>query len=430
MKRGKIFFIILAILISCTIGVPSAFASECIDNNIGNMGIKDNINSHPASIIYHMKKISDGSTVDTEKIRHMTLPKNMKVFDQNKVDIFYKNDQNKNILIGRAEVRNGDLTVKFSEKVKMLTNVSPFFYLKAQNKEKVEKNSDISENLEKIKNEAIVNDSKEKDEANIPSDKSVLITNNRKVLPLKSGFRPGNDASILSASLNYNDKNPAVVDWLITINNKGIAIKDANFVDTLFNNQELIPGSVKVNYRNKDDDIIKTNTDNFNVVNQGNSQMFSINFGSLSSKEQGESDIPTSISIHYQTKMSYNAQNSEYINQVSIADGKNLIRKTKSTANWNKAFEVDENSDNTDINDDLKNNAPSQDSSKNTNITKKLPVTTNNVKPNYGSPRTNDYVKKDELPQTGMRNESNLTILGFTLLVGSLYISRKEYFKI
>jgi len=140
----------------------------------------------------------------------------------------------------------------------------------------------------------------------------------------------GSGESLVSKTLTYDANDPTIINWSVTINNKGTAIDDAVLVDQLEMSQEYVPGSTSINYRNWNRKIIKRTHENLMFNNQRMEQ----HFGTLIDADLEQDNDVTSIVVRYQTRITDNGVDKKYPNSATLLDGPNVLQTVKTSASW------------------------------------------------------------------------------------------------
>lgn len=201
------------------------------DGPLGNNKISD---SSSVNIKYNLE-VGDGNLIDTSQPYTMNLPTEFKRQTVVPIELFNQNG----VKLATVEIRDGIVSIQFDDNVKTMKNVKVFF--------------DFWENFDKTTlNYTDGNDllfpTKENPENAIHVNFS------------KSGSGGGSGTSAISKLLTYDDTDPTIVNWTITVNNGGYEVQDAVFKDVMENMQVYIVGSAQITYRNWNKKTIYTYT--------------------------------------------------------------------------------------------------------------------------------------------------------------------------
>ena len=140
----------------------------------------------------------------------------------------------------------------------------------------------------------------------------------------------GSGESLLAKTVTYNADDPTIINWSITVNNRGIAVDNAILIDQLEMSQEYVPGSTSINYRNWNRKIIKSTHEDLVF----NNQSMTHNFGTLTAADLEQDDAVTSIVIRYQTHITDNGLDNKYPNSATLLDGENSLQSVRTSASW------------------------------------------------------------------------------------------------
>ncbi|BAV02986.1 MucBP domain-containing protein [Lactococcus formosensis] len=252
--------------------------------------------------------IPNGTVIDTAQTYSMPLPQELKYTGT--APIFLTKEDG--ILLGSVTIQNNMLNIVFEPVINNLSNRTLFFnFWSGFNKNTL--NYDMGNDLA------------------FPTKNN--LNNSIHVNFSKSSSGEGSGNSAIAKTLHYEANN--IVSWTITINNGGYEVSDANFVDTMGNTQDYIPGSTSIHYRNYKNTVIKTeSTDLVFNPNADGSQSTSLNLGHLHGDTEASLTEPNSVVIHYQTKLKSNPLNNKYPNQAFSYDGATLIDSALSTATY------------------------------------------------------------------------------------------------
>lgn len=281
--------------------------SVTLSNNDGPIGTNKISDSSSVNVTYNMG-IPEGVTIDTSQPYTMPLPVELKY--QTTTPIQLKKADG--TLLGQVTIQNNIISIVFEATINTLSNRTLFFnFWSGFNKDTL--NYDNGNDLlfpikDNPSNTAHVNFS-------------------------KSNSGGGSGASAVSKTLRYGEDN--TITWTITINNGGYSVGNANFVDTMENTQNYIPGSTTINFRNYKNNIINSSNEDLNfITNSDGTQSVSKNFGRLFSDDEAVETETTSIVIRYQSKMIYNSLNNKYPNRAYSYDEDSLIDSAVSTATY------------------------------------------------------------------------------------------------
>lgn len=252
--------------------------------------------------------IPNGTVIDTAQTYSMPLPQELKYTGT--APIFLTKEDG--TLLGSVTIQNNMLNIVFEPVINNLSNRTLFFnFWSGFNKNTL--NYDMGNDLA------------------FPTKNN--LNNSIHVNFSKSSSGEGSGNSAIAKTLHYEANN--IVSWTITINNGGYEVSDANFVDTMGNTQDYIPGSTSIHYRNYKNTVIKTeSTDLVFNPNADGSQSTSLNLGHLRGDTEASLTEPNSVVIHYQTKLKSNPLNNKYPNQAFSYDGATLIDSALSTATY------------------------------------------------------------------------------------------------
>ena len=252
--------------------------------------------------------IPNGTVIDTAQTYSMPLPQELKYTGT--APIFLTKEDG--TLLGSVTIQNNMLNIVFEPVINNLSNRTLFFiFLSGFNKNTL--TYDMGNDLA------------------FPTKNN--LNNSIHVNFSKSSSGEGSGNSAIAKTLHYEANN--IVSWTITINNGGYEVSDANFVDTMGNTQDYIPGSTSIHYRNYKNTVIKTeSTDLVFNPNADGSQSTSLNLGHLRGDTEASLTEPNSVVIHYQTKLKSNPLNNKYPNQAFSYDGATLIDSALSTATY------------------------------------------------------------------------------------------------
>lgn len=151
----------------------------------------------------------------------------------------------------------------------------------------------------------------------------------------KSSSGGGSGTSAIAKSLSYEDTDPTIINWTLTVNNGGYPVENATLQDIMENNQDYIPGSMTVIHRNwRRTPLATEHTEPVITQQADGTQTFSLSFGKLTSVQEQNNTATTSLVIHYQTRLLYNAANNRYHNTASTYDNGSFIDTAVSTATY------------------------------------------------------------------------------------------------
>lgn len=230
-----------------------------LSNNDGAIGANKISDSSSVNVTYNMT-IPDGVIIDTSQSYTMPLPMELKYQTTSPIEL-KKAD---GTLLGQVTIENNIISIVFEPTINTLSNRTLFF--------------NFWSNFNK--------DTLNYDTGNDLIFPTKTDPNNKiHVNFSKSNSGGGSGASAISKTLRYGDDNTVI--WTITINNGGYIVEDANFIDTMENTQNYIPGSTTINFRNYKNNIIKSSTEDLNFIpNSDGTQSVSMNFGRLYSDEE------------------------------------------------------------------------------------------------------------------------------------------------
>ncbi|EOV3185301.1 hypothetical protein ACOMX4_002569, partial [Enterococcus faecalis] len=281
--------------------------SVSLSNGDGPIGINKISDSSSVNVTYNLT-IGDGSIIDTTSPYTMPIPSELKYSTTTPIELFTATGQK----LGEVTIINGVASIHFEELVKTLKNVTLYFnFWSGFNKETLDYND----------GNGLIFPTKNNPNYAIHVNFS------------KSSSGGGSGTSAISKNLTYGENN--IVNWTVTINNGGYEVENSQFVDTMENTQNYVPGSTTINYRNWDRTILYAETTDLTFSDNGEgSKTSTLNFGYLTSAESKNSTAVTSIVIRYQTRLVYNADNNRYPNRAYSYDGPELIDDVVSTATY------------------------------------------------------------------------------------------------
>lgn len=300
--------------IDAQVGVNSLDAAQFVSNvfledSEGPLGTNKVSDSSSIKVIYELE-LGSGSNIDTSQPYTMTLPKELNYETSIPISL----NTVSGIHLGDVTIKNGIISIQFSSSVHSLDNLKINF--------------DFWSNFDK-------------DELNYDTGNDLIfpIQNNPNhsihVNFSKSSSGGGSGTSAISKSLTYDDADPTIVNWTVTVNNGGYAVTNSVFQDVMENHQDYLTGSMTINYRNWKKAIIKSEkTDPSISQNNDGSQNFSLSFGQLTSEDEKNDSVITSVVLHYQTKLLYNSNNNHYPNTATSFDGSERIDSALSTATY------------------------------------------------------------------------------------------------
>ncbi|MGH1883471.1 Cna B-type domain-containing protein [Enterococcus avium] len=151
----------------------------------------------------------------------------------------------------------------------------------------------------------------------------------------KSSSGGGSGTSAIAKSLSYEDTDPTIINWTLTVNNGGYPVENASLQDIMENNQDYIPGSMTIIHRNwRRAPLTTEHTEPVITQQADGTQTFNLSFGKLTSSQEQNNAATTSLVIHYQTRLLYNSANNRYPNTVSTYDNGSFIDTAVSTATY------------------------------------------------------------------------------------------------
>lgn len=252
-------------------------------------------------------ELGSGSNIGTTRPYTIPLPKELSYETSVRISL----NTTSGIHLGDVTIKNGIVSIQFSPNVHSLENLKINF--------------DFWSNFDKDELDYYIGNDLVFPIKNNPGH-SIHINFS------KSSSGGDSGTSAVSKSLTYEDVDPTIVNWTVTVNNGGDAVTDSVFQDVMENYQDYITGSMTINYRNWKKTVInKENTDpTISQANDG-SQSFSLSFGQLTSEDEKNDSKVTSVVLHYQTKLLYNADNNHYPNTATSFDGSELIDSALST---------------------------------------------------------------------------------------------------
>lgn len=299
-------------------GSSKSYAAEQLDasqfvSNVtladanGPIGINKIRDSSSIHVTYNLA-ISNGNTIDPTQPYTMALPKELSYETTTPIRI----DNGSGVHLGDVTINNGIISIQFSPDITSFENLKiNFNFWAALNKNQLnyETGNDLLFPTQNYPNNTIhVNFS-------------------------KTSSGGGSGTSAIAKTLNYDDTDPTIVNWTITVNNGGYPIDNASIQDIMENNQDFIAGSMTVAYRNwRKTTIYTEKTDPIISQQADGRQSFSLSFGKLTSTQEENNTATTSLVIHYKTKLLNNALNNQYHNNVSSYDSNELIDSAQSTA--------------------------------------------------------------------------------------------------
>lgn len=151
----------------------------------------------------------------------------------------------------------------------------------------------------------------------------------------KSSSGGGSGTSAIAKSLSYEDTDPTIINWTLTVNNGGYPVENASLQDIMENNQDYIPGSMTIIHRNwRRAPLTTEHTEPVITQQADGTQTFNLSFGKLTSSQEQNNAATSSLVIHYQTRLLYNSANNRYPNTVSTYDNGSFIDTAVSTATY------------------------------------------------------------------------------------------------
>ncbi|MHC5251611.1 Cna B-type domain-containing protein [Listeria kieliensis] len=254
--------------------------------------------------------VGDGNQIDTSQPYTMPLPQELKYETTTPIELFTTNGDR----LGNVTIQAGTIAIHFDENVKSMRNVEVFFNFWSNfNKGTLdyENGNDLAFPLQNNPNNTI----------HVNFSKSI------------SGG--GSGTSAVSKLLTYDQADPTIVHWTVTVNNGGYEVADSVFKDTMENTQDYIPGSAKIQYRNWNKAVIEENTNDIPFTeNADGTKTAQLDFGYLTSADAKEDTARTSVLVRYDTKLNYNAENNRFPNRAFAYDGTELIDDAVSTATY------------------------------------------------------------------------------------------------
>lgn len=283
-------------------------SSVSVSDANGPIGTNKISDSSSINVNYNLT-LGDGKNIDTTQPYTMPLPKELNYETTKPISLDYNG-----VHLGDVTIKDGVIYIQFSPEVSQFENLSAHFnFWSGFNKDELDYDNG--------------NDMIFPTQSN--PDNSVHINFS------KSGSGGGSGTSAISKSLTYDDTDPTIVNWSVTVNNGGYAIDNSVFKDVMENNQDYIPGSMTINYRNWNRAVISSETKDPTLIQQSDgSQTFSFNFGQLKSVDEKDDSAVTSIVIRYKTKLLFNAENNRYPNTAYSYDGDQVIDHALSTATY------------------------------------------------------------------------------------------------
>lgn len=273
---------------------------------IGTNKISD---SSTINVIYDLD-IGDGSVVNTDQSYTMPLPKELNYETTEPIKLFDSGMR----LLGTVTIKDGVISIQFDSTVKDMTNVKVHFNFYSKFT---------------------------KDELNYDEGNDLAFPtrdnpeNTQHINFSKSSSGGGSGTSAINKNLHYGDLDRTVVTWTIVVNNGGYTVNDSKFYDEMENTQEYVPGSMKINYRNWDREVLRSDTTDPGIKQEPNGkQRFDYSFGQLKSAEEKDDQAVTSITLTYRTKIYENPDLNSYPNTAYSSDGDTLIDSDKKSATY------------------------------------------------------------------------------------------------
>ncbi|GAB2026310.1 Cna B-type domain-containing protein [Lactovum odontotermitis] len=256
--------------------------------------------------------IKNGGTIDTSQTYTVAVPELLTYVTSTPIELKLANGTT----LGTVSISHGLISIQFNSAVKTLTNVTAAFFF----------SSEFDKNLIDYTNG---NDLLFPTQSN-PSN-SVHINFSK----TSSGGDSSGESSIAKQVSSYASDDQTIVNWTVVVNRRGDAIADSIYQDVMENAQYYIPGSMTITYRNWHLDTLTTESGNPTIMQQSDgSQTFSMDFGALTSENNENDNAVTSVLIHYQTKLTYNAASTHYPNTASAYNADQLIDSVTTSATY------------------------------------------------------------------------------------------------
>lgn len=321
-KRLRSFFSIIFLLsnLFISLGSTKTYAAEELDASqfvssvtladadgpVGTNRIRD---SSSIQVTYNLN-LGNGSAITTDQPYTMSLPKELNYTTTTPISI----NTASGVHLADVTVTNGIVSIQFT------SNVHSFDNLK------------INFNFWATFNRSQLNYNTGNDLAFPTQD----TPNNTVHLNFsKSSSGGGSGTSAIAKSLTYDDADPTIVNWTLTVNNGGYPVDNALLQDVMENNQDYIAGSMTIAHRNWRRAVLSTEQIDPTITQQTDgTQSFNLTFGKLTSAQEQNNTATTSLVIHYKTKLLYNAANNHYHNTASTYDNEGFIDTAVSTATY------------------------------------------------------------------------------------------------
>lgn len=321
MKKIKNTFLILLLLLGSLYNISGIVQADTADNanatqfvqsvtlsnNNGPIGPNKISDSSAVNVTYNLA-IPNDIVIAPDQVYSMPLPAELRYSSNDAIVL----KTSSGVAVGSVTIKDGTISILFNSNINTLSN------------------RNINFNFWSNFNKNLLNYETGNDLA-FPTKDDPNNTSHLNFSKSSSGGSSG--ASAISKNLRYGRNHTAT--WTVIINNGGDSILNSIFVDKMGNTQEYIPGSTVISYRNYQDKIIHTDTQDLVFTPDSNGeQTAQINFGRLYGDSEEVLDGNTSIIVRYQTKLKYNPNDNRYPNSAFSYDDTRLIDSAKSTATY------------------------------------------------------------------------------------------------